>query len=782
MLNRKMKDMKKGGYTLFSDKTRKMLLAVGLSMLSVGVLATTVNAAPTITADYKKTENQYAVGTANAGQINAGDTDITYQLTLKEATPGLHINKLYYSEDGTTYTEVPAANKLVWQPNADNSEILAVVKMANTVKYFKVDNDKEVEETPAPESSTPLQVAGEGAATIALDNGAPQVAYKYKNEEGNYIQFEAKDNTKIYRVTDEDGKDRVDIEEKDQERVLTAKYELKAAGLENEDKFYIYDILGNFTEVDIGNIDITYTLAAKNTDGTTVVLNMKLPNTYHLENITTVEGHDITTKEGVIKDTRGSSDNLVAVYTKVPEGTTFVNVNYTVTGEENSPVHTLPVLLDLDLKSPVLVQRAIDFDDTDSTNIINEDGNIVKTGGTPRAYKNTAGTKAIVEVCDFGSGITKIVACTGIGADIVESNTSHQTFDVDYLPTSTLQLIDLPEGATYVRIYDGIGNKYDIAIGDIATDDGTNAVELALSGDGNGVIATFRDRQAGIQKLVRATATDAPAKAVDTTQADVSYSPGLNGYESVVRDEDIEDYYPVTEQQAELEVAKLQGVPQMTAVDVLGNTATQNLNDVLFHKDYIYVDVGEAAVNTTQYIAVKVSDARRIKKITATVVEGGEDVEKVLDVFELGQATTEVPELHGPIDLDKVYEIGNGVQVKKVTVYHYNGDVTQNVIELDAADQVKPSEVDDFTTITANSPEAGYYDVAVTYGIRKIEYSDGCEIEFFEDFPKEVNAYTKDKGGDALTSVIITDGLGYTYDLMDETTYPGYEAPEPVGP
>lgn len=765
MLSRKMKDMKKGGYTLFSDKTRKMLLAVGLSMLSVGVLATSVNAAPTITGEFKKTDEENYV---------------TYQLRLKEEGEGLHINKLYYW-DGTAsdYLEVPADNKLAWQANEANTEVLAVVKVADNVTKFKVDNDKvnveitdegleseERVETPAPESSEDLVVVSENpdeVAEITVDNDAPDIKWKYKNVEGNYVQFCAEDATKIYRVVDEDNKDRVKIEEKDQDTELTAKYVLK-----QEDKiFYVYDILGNKAEVNIDEIGVTYTIAAKNTDGQKVVLNMALPDGATLTSIETVEGVNIANdtraevaeENRVIKAEKGyDGDSLVAVYSQVPEGTTYVNVNYTIGAESV----TIPVALDLDLTAPVLVKRNVDGD-----------GSIVQTEGTARAYKNADATEAIVEVEDLGSGIVKIVACTGAGTDsdpIVESTATNQVFDIDELPTSVLQLMELPEGATFIRVVDAIGNQYDIPLETAVAAD-TDGITLVLSGDGTGAIATFRDTQAGLDKLVRAKKEVAADKVVTPEEGDKSYAPDAR-YKTVKSRADIERFYPVTEKEIELNVADLQGVPEMTAVDVFGNTAEDSLNRILFHEDYVLVDVGAGDANTTQNIAVKVSDARRIKKITATI----DGVEKVLEVFEIGTNATGA----GPVDLDKVYEIGNGAEVTAVTVYHYNGEVTQNIIDItnetEKEHKVNPDDIEDTAKYVVIEQDADEINVAILYGIRKIENSDGCEIEFYDDLPKEVNVYTKDGDGNNLASVIVTDGLGYTYDLMKEDTLTKYAA------
>ena len=50
----KLEEMKNGGYTLFSDKTRKMLLAMGLSLLSVGMLSQVANAQVGAEVQFKK--------------------------------------------------------------------------------------------------------------------------------------------------------------------------------------------------------------------------------------------------------------------------------------------------------------------------------------------------------------------------------------------------------------------------------------------------------------------------------------------------------------------------------------------------------------------------------------------------------------------------------------------------------------------------------------------------------------------------------------------------------
>ena len=50
--------------------------------------------------------------------------------------------------------------------------------------------------------------------------------------------------------------------------------------------FYVLDRLGNKTAVNINEVDVEYTLAAKNIDGSKVVLNMTLPQSKNAQLIT----------------------------------------------------------------------------------------------------------------------------------------------------------------------------------------------------------------------------------------------------------------------------------------------------------------------------------------------------------------------------------------------------------------------------------------------------------------------------------------------------------------
>ena len=749
MLSRKIREMTKGGYMLFSDKARKMLLSVGLSMLSVGLFANVVNAAPEITGQFKKeVENSKTI----------------YQIRVRDTEAD--ITKFYADT-----TEITGDDIMVHKRDIDGYH-LVVLKVDSNVSSIKVENDKLAPDT---ESATLDSTA---LANIPTDSTGPVITWMYKNEEGRYIQFEADDSAVIYRVvgivdignSEEVEVERIKVKEKDASNKLIATYKLNP----NDKKFKVYDVFGNSSEVvNIDTIATKYTIAAKNTDGTKVVLNMTLPTGAILNKIETVDGVNLMNNENVLAIEKGDlGDKLVAIYKQDAnqhnmEGTTFVNITYTLNDVEN----TFPVLLDLDLKAPVSVYRNIEG---------TGDGAITENGGVARLYKNAQTDKAIIEVKDILSGITKIVTCTGTGTNIQESVLEDEAFEIPYLPTSVVQMVKLPAGATYVRVYDGIGNKYDIPVsgtGGLAYEIGnTMPVELEIEKTAEGATMTLRDREAGLKKVVRAKEVDAVQKEVVIADGDKSYVPQDGEYGTLLTREEINTYYPVTEQTKNLTEAQLQGQPEFTAVDVFNNTTEFNLNDILFNKDYVIKDLNGNDQASTTSIAVKVQDIRRVKKITAEV----DGVEKILEVFELGTNATG----DGPCEVTRVYDIGNNVNVTKVTVYHYNDDtITQNVLsgsDIETMDKT----VDNTSNVRIDEypDSSGEYDVWVRYGIKKINYSDGREIEFFEELPTLVNVPMTIEGVDELSQpvtisdeAIITDAFGRTYSIKtgseDLTTY-----------
>jgi len=246
-------------------------------------------------------------------------------------------------------------------------------------------------------------------------------------------------------------------------------------------------------------------------------------------------------------------------------------------------------------------------------------------------------------------------------------------------------------------------------------------------------------------------------------------------YETLQTTQTIKDWYKVTEDTTTLKQRQLQGTPEYTLIDAFGNKVEANLNDVLYNKDYIYVDDDGEDKSTS--IAIKVHDDRRIKKITAVI----DNETKILEVFETGNNMTVANDgkVYGPIDVSKVYEIGTG-KVTEVTVHHYNDDtslgITQNVqdMPLNINNNINSDRItDDVDTrklhVKINEiVEDTDYDAYVEYGVKRIDYSDGCVIEFYDELPTVVNVH--DEG-----VAVVTDALGYTYQLGGtETDVPNY--------
>lgn len=714
----------------------------------------------------------------------------TYEMIFKR------LDDSEYGLEEFRLAQTSGVEVLYWQLFDDNKKILIVLKVEASVEEIEMMQNEYGDPAGTyrlvPGYTTFYDVYQD--VDFVEHNDEPTLEWAYKNEtDTKYVQFKVTDEARIGKVIDGYDKERVDIEAKDFPEILKAKYEF----YDGEDVFYVCDLLGNKLEINIDEIPVTYTIAAKDIDGQTVVLNMKLPEEAALIDITTVDEVNITDDADVefIGKGEDSDDFLVAIYKQRSgleenniEGTTFVNVKYELDGD----TYIIPVELELDLDLPVVVKRNI----TDDGSVT--DGN----SGVYRAYKNSDSTKALVEIYDVGSGISRIAACTGANINsLVEGNGTNQAFDIVDLPQKLVQLINLPEGATYIKVVDGIGNirfinlNNENEIKDINNNDSitTNDAGLTINmvKDGNGqetiVTATYRDNKVGLKKFVKAKDVET-ALATNVTSANkisdgnVSYViEGGDEYTPLRKTDEIDKWYKVTETTTTLSGTQLQGTPEYYIVDAFDNVEEFNLNNILYKCDYIYVN--DDGTGTSSAITLKVHDDRRIKKVKAVI--NGNPV--TLELFE----TTSHGE--GPVDLSKVYDIGSG-EVESVTIYHYNGancdSYTQNIELFPDVEQEEETEAINNAyirrRITSDDElrakhvklreqvdpddeelQTNIYDIKIDYGIRRLRYSDGCLLEFHADLPTILNVYAMDKDGEAL-SVEVTDALGYTYTLTHD--------------
>lgn len=474
---------------------KRFLLAAGISFCAFGQL---VNAAPAGVVKHYRTQGL--------------DNVIRYEIELTETTAGgadqYELSAITYSDDSAVTITAGSVHGEVL-----NSSGGGKIETANVVVEVPVATEElKVKSSRTGETDQVATITLSHDDDSKLDNTGPVLKWAYKNVEGNYIQFEAEDAKVIIdRILDQNDKDRVIIQEKDKAQKVTAKYKLRDGDI----SFKVLDRLGNTLVVNIENdVEVEYTLAAKNIEGTTVVLNMKLPQGATLDSIKTVDDEAVPAGSGQVtyygKKANNDDDELVAIYTSVPKGTTFVYVTYT---DAQSQEKTIQVDLDLDLSSPELVMRNVEGD-----------GSIVESGGQVRVYKNYDSTMAIVEVKDMVSGITRIASATedttvsefpatettGEEPNQVPTPTN-QSFDIKDLPTSVVQLIKLPSTARYIRIHDGIDNVTTIDLADVPVVYGNTAeagdagMELELKAEGNDVHATYRSRKAGLKKFVKVT-------------------------------------------------------------------------------------------------------------------------------------------------------------------------------------------------------------------------------------------------------------------------------------
>ena len=84
-MTKKLEEMKNGGYTLFSDKVRKMLIAMGLSLLGIGTLSQVANAQVQATITHKRTI--------------ANENKVRYLMNLKETNDVYKLKGIYYDND-----------------------------------------------------------------------------------------------------------------------------------------------------------------------------------------------------------------------------------------------------------------------------------------------------------------------------------------------------------------------------------------------------------------------------------------------------------------------------------------------------------------------------------------------------------------------------------------------------------------------------------------------------------------------------------------------------------
>ena len=707
---KKLEQMKKGGYTLFSDKTRKMLLAMGLSLLSVGTITQVANAEVAGTVDLKRTAN------LDTGKIR-------YQLTLNEDE--YNLDGIY---DATGATRIdPIAGKI----NAKTGTV--VIEVADSTESVMIKNTN-----PNPTEGTDTKVIT--LTTENVDNDGPtfdaKTMIKYNTEEGSYIQAKFTDaKTKIYKIVDKNGHDRVVLKEKEQDKTVTLKYVLLD---ENDTSFKIYDILGNYTTINLSDAKIETTFNAKSIDGSKIALDVTTQyidgaNTYNLTGIMTPAGQEITVQDAD-KDIYPETGTL-------PQGITKLVLTYT-NANDTSDTKTVEIPIALDKTAPVAIKYQKESDGNGTQTVTKSTASTAQS----RAYINSATGKGIVEVKDIQSGISKIVTLTGSGA-YTEEATVYETTD---LKISVLCLFNVSQNTTAVRVYDGVGNSVDIPL--VESTDVVTYAKINKHNDGTYTLVA-QNVNAGLSKIERATGVDGQNNPV--------FGPG--GELATFADPDALNnagnlkQYPLERYE---QVIADTGEPIIRVYDALGN-----MSEVTF--DTLAITLHYAAYNGTDALALSLTETRGIWKIAAVVQEESGTNTYVLETF---------PEGNEPQTLTKTYAIPQG-SVLKVFVYNERGtERLKN--EISGSDIKSEAQLTALEKIYTSQDRLAREGTSITgttaiakFGIKQIEYGDGTIVKFYEELPTElfINCKVKEGNSDILTTAVVTDALGH-YLTIDPNT------------
>lgn len=766
-MTKKLEEMKNGGYTLFSDKVRKLLIAMSLSLLSIGTLSQVANAQ--VTADVMFKSGEFGEGNAKT---------IRYQMTLEEDTNNLE--GIYY-ENGVTKI-VPIVGSV------EGKKTMVVIEVPSDTEKIIVKNDNEYPENNVDNIEIDLTEVSEEKK----DDQGPQIVpgslvrYTAPNgSSGSYIQAKFTDATKIYRIEDQDNHDRAIIKEKDKGNEIVLKYILDDEDGEGKDtSFKIYDILGNSTTVsleDAVNVEVTYNM--RNISGTQMVFKVTKEFTednteYTLSKMITGAGEEISINV--------SDDDVV--YTNIPAGTTKLTLTYSAPAGSGKDDKIVSVPLVLDKDAPVVIAyKSTKLQDTEYE-VIESTEEVAKA----RAYFNKDKKKGIVEVKDIKSGIHMIKTLKGKTGSYEEEGAA--VYEDKTLKPSVLCLFSVTEKTTAVRVYDGVGNTIDIPLGLADEQDAVTVATIVKEGGVYKLVA--QDIKAGLGKITRSESELVNFETPQTIDEVYYKEYTLDRFEMTVTDK---------------------GDPIICVYDALGNKREVSFDEFAYMCHY-------ATFNTSGSLSISVQDSRGIEKIEITMTDltGGEepvikeqpqseriteeldpDAEDYLEKKAIVKAWKEyddsvlawedwneqhrheyILEVFGegqkPEELTKTYQIPDGI-VEQVRVYNENGqniisDALINISNVTPADRLKTTSSD----ITKNSAGTQIVGAKVTakFGIKSVEYTDGCVVRFYDELPTElyVNCLiaTKQDGEQnetdeaVFTGATITDALGDTLIIESE--------------
>ena len=606
---------------------KKMVLSAGLALLSVCTLVQGVSAAPIIEGQFKRTnESGY----------------VTYQLKVTEPAEDVEANieiKDFFKKTGDATEPLSNGEILLKKLNASKTEALVVIRVADTVNKLIVSNNK------VPTEQTEIEVVGDNAVEITVDNDGPDydpsTLIRYQGDGGKYLQAKFVDNTKIHKVKDANGHERVLLKEKGTDNEVVLKYLLE----DGASSFVIYDILGNPKTITFDEAKIETAFNARNLEGTTVAIDVtrefsitegeepQTTKTYQLVGIKTGAGETVTLK--------AANDNI---YESVQAGTTKFVLTY-VNTEDETDTKTVVIPLMLEVTGPIGVQysaTALFAGQTDTEALghtIAEDFE----NGTVRAYRNNTTKRGIIEVRDIESGIQKIQLLTGTEGNYeVENTTTGNKITINGVQYNTIDTVGNDKGVVYynrklqstllwqfpitenttaVRVTDGIGLTIDIPLS--AEDTGVTLAAIKKYGDNYAVVA--QDTKAGLWRIDREADNEAGyVTIVDLDGVNVE-NDGTKDVYTLLTGQALEDslthigYDELAHTYKQYTLDRLtkfidpQGKPVIRVYDALGNVQEITFDDIVFTVNY-------ASYSEDGTLSLNIVDVRGIYKIEYTIV------------------------------------------------------------------------------------------------------------------------------------------------------------------
>lgn len=776
-ITKKFEKMKKGGYTLFSDKTRKMLLAMGISLLGIGMLGQVTYAQMSAEVMFKKTTKVEE----EEDKDTLGNGNVRYQITLKEDDTRFKLKGLYIKKDSEEVKLDTYVGKI-----EDRQETLVVIEVPQSTESVTLKNTNENDL-----KGYEIKLDGEN---VVEDNDGPEVEegslVMYNTSDEKYLQAKFNDATKIYRVQDQDNHNRVIIKEKDQDKVINLKYILE----DDDTEFTIYDILGNPTTVSLTEetiVQVKY--ATRNVDGTQLALDVNDTieidgKTYELTGMTTGAGENIPMVEG-----EGN------IYTGVPSGTTSIVLTYE--NKETGEKHQIVVPVVLGKEVPVVVAYKAEQKENENWYTVEEDD-----GETAKARAYINGKKAIVEVRNIQNGIAKIQLLKGNKGEYVPDDTNNNgiVYDDQVLHPTVLKVFDVTPNTTAVRVYDGVGNTADIELGISKEPDAVTIAKLTVGENGKYVLLA-QDIRAGLGWIKRKGEAD----------------------EDFTKEEgESEDYKQYTLDKVEIEV-DANGDPIIEIYDALGNKKSVSFDEFLYRCIYATYSEHNDCMDSGS-VSLNVKDERGIARIEVTMVDkdageeptllkeptsprldkqpvdSDENFEENMKVWNAWKAydnaktakdiwnvkyrhTYTLENFRGtsPKEVVKTYAIPDGT-VEKVMVYTKyveSGDMVEeyhNTIEdlinstsVSDGDRIKTS-VDKIQKDSSNRIIGAK--ITAKYGIKQVKYEDGSVVAFSNELPEElyINCLIAgaEEGQVKFNGAVVTDAIGDTLTIYsDKVTF-----------